>query len=187
MPGKNRNWWFILYPESAPEDWMDQLSIEMVPCAVSPLHDSDRKSDGTLKKAHYHILLRYDGPTTYKHVLELTRRYNATIPLIPNSPSAAYDYLTHSNHPDKAQYSISDIKHLNGFKPPKQDDSYDGVFTMRKKIIELILDNSLYEYSDLICSLVEHGLERELKEVVKNAYFYCSFIRSLAYKQSTKG
>lgn len=38
---RTRNWSFIVYPESAPNNWREILQEEMTPFAVSPLHDKD--------------------------------------------------------------------------------------------------------------------------------------------------
>ena len=38
---KKRNWAFVLYPESAPIDWKEQLQQTGLPIVISPLHDRD--------------------------------------------------------------------------------------------------------------------------------------------------
>ena len=66
MPGQNvkkRNWTFLVYPESAPADWVSKLQATGLPVAISPLHDKDINPDGELKKAHYHVIVCYSGPT----------------------------------------------------------------------------------------------------------------------------
>ena len=77
---KKRNWAMVLYPESAPEDWRDQLRKTGLQCAVSPLHDKDTNADGEPKKPHYHVILVYGSPTTYRNVEGLTKRLNQPIP-----------------------------------------------------------------------------------------------------------
>ena len=49
---KKRNWAFVLYPESAPEDWRERLQQTGLQCCVSPLHDKDVNDTGGPKKAH---------------------------------------------------------------------------------------------------------------------------------------
>ena len=39
---KARNFTFIIYPESIPEDWRACLEKLDVPMAISPLHDKDK-------------------------------------------------------------------------------------------------------------------------------------------------
>ena len=65
---KKRSWAFVLYPESAPTDWLDLLTQKGVPFCVSPLHDKDVNPTGEIKKSHYHIILNYSGPTTFNSV-----------------------------------------------------------------------------------------------------------------------
>ena len=69
---KKRNWTFVLYPESAPADWLEKLQLTGLQAEISPLHDKDINPDGTVKKAHYHIIVCYSGPTSYTVVKGLT-------------------------------------------------------------------------------------------------------------------
>ena len=46
---KKRNWAFVLYPESAPEDWKEQLRLSGLQGAISPLHDKDINPTGEPK------------------------------------------------------------------------------------------------------------------------------------------
>lgn len=55
---------FLLYPESVPEGWQEKLAEIGQPMAISPLHDKDVKPDGTLKKAHWHIIYIASNPVT---------------------------------------------------------------------------------------------------------------------------
>ena len=55
---------FIVYPESAPENWRSILADKLqVKAIISPLHDKDILDDveQTPKKAHYHVILRFDN------------------------------------------------------------------------------------------------------------------------------
>ena len=36
----------IVYPESAPTDWLDKLEEEHIQALVSPIHDKDIEKDG---------------------------------------------------------------------------------------------------------------------------------------------
>ncbi|HDT7711324.1 TPA: replication protein, partial [Enterococcus faecium] len=46
---RTRNWTFVVYPESAPENWREFLDELHVPWVESPLHDKDVNPDGELK------------------------------------------------------------------------------------------------------------------------------------------
>lgn len=177
---KNRVWWFVAYPDSLPPDWKNLLDYEMLPLAVSPLHDRDVNDDGTQKKPHYHILCRYDGPTTYNHVLELTRRFNATIPKTPKSFVAAYEYLTHKNHPDKAQYSSDDIIHMNGFVVPTREG--DVKVDVRRDICAFIFKSQITEMYQLMQkALNDPDCSQWLTVIANNSYFFNAQLRSNRY------
>lgn len=45
----------MVYPESAPDDWIMKLQEQCVPALISLLHDKDINADGTRKKEHYHV------------------------------------------------------------------------------------------------------------------------------------
>lgn len=152
---KKRNWAFVLYPESAPSNWREQLEKAGLKCAISPLHDKDVYEDGEKKglpkKAHYHVILCYDGPQTYNAVKTLTERLRQTVPQPLESVRGYYRYFTHDDHPDKYQYEKADIVSLNGFN---YRDFVELTKTEVNKIIReiqgFILDNDIMEYSDLL-------------------------------------
>src|SRR5699024_8223215 len=73
---RTRNWSIIVYPESAPENWIDILQKEYVKMVVSPLHDKDVNPDDTLKKAHYHVLFMFDGVKSYNQVKSILDSFN---------------------------------------------------------------------------------------------------------------
>lgn len=110
---RGRNWAIIVYPDSAPENWLELISQE--PVAISPLHDSDINENGEKKKAHYHILFAYKGNKSFEQMDEIARMLHSPIPQRVNSLVGATRYLTHQDNPEKYQYNISDIKVFGGF------------------------------------------------------------------------
>ena len=105
MALKGRNWAFVMYPESMPEDWFDRLQMTGLPFAISPLHDKDKNPTGEEKKPHYHVICYYENSTTQKSVKELVcNLVNATIPIKLESMSGMYRYHIHMDNPEKHQY-----------------------------------------------------------------------------------
>lgn len=111
---RTRNWAFVLYPESAPEDWREQLQSMLVPGYISPLHADDVNADGEAKKAHHHVLLLFAGKKSFEQVQEITDQLNAPRPEPCKDIRAYARYLCHLDNPEKAQYPPSDVINLGG-------------------------------------------------------------------------
>jgi len=77
---RTRNWTIVVYPESAPENWIEILQSEQVPFAVSPLHDKDVNVDGEIKKPHWHVMLMYSGKKSFTQIKEIADKLNAPKP-----------------------------------------------------------------------------------------------------------
>lgn len=106
-------WRFLIYPDSAPDNWKQILDNTQVEIAISPEHEPDEEN---LKK-HYHGLVHFDTLKSMKQVEELiTKPLNTVIPLIASSPRRSYEYLVHINHPEKQQFELGmeAIEHFNG-------------------------------------------------------------------------
>lgn len=111
---RKRNWAFVVYPDSAPEDWREKLRGLLVPGFISPLHDSDANPDGEPKKPHWHVVLTFKGLKSFEQVKEITDGLNATIPIECKDVRAYARYLCHMDNPEKAQYCPADVECLGG-------------------------------------------------------------------------
>lgn len=111
---RKRNWAFVVYPDSAPENWREILREMCVPGFISPLHDSDKNADGTAKKAHWHVILTFKGLKSFEQVREITDSLNAPIPQPCKDIRAYARYLCHLDNPEKAQYLPADVENLGG-------------------------------------------------------------------------
>ena len=110
-----RAWTFIVYPESAPENWRDVLDRFHLQWACSPLHDSDVNATGEPKKAHWHILLSFGGKKGYGQIWSISEAINGTRPQVCQDQKALIRYFSHQDNPEKAQYKSSDIEVRGGF------------------------------------------------------------------------
>lgn len=106
---RTRNWTCIVYPDSVPNNWRDVLDSTHVKWVESPLHDKDTNPDGTIKKAHWHLLLAFDGVKTYQQVSAITKSVNGTIPQPVASSVGLVRYMIHMDNPEKYQYDKSKI------------------------------------------------------------------------------
>lgn len=118
---KARNWAFVMYPDSMPEDAIGILDSFHVKMLISPLHDDDVNPDGEPKKAHYHVVINLSGSGRQSQVQEIADAVNATQVQPVTSLRAYARYLCHMDNPEKAQYAVDQVVQLGGI------DFYDLV------------------------------------------------------------
>lgn len=175
-----RNFEFIVYPDSATEDWKDFLKAIHVPVFISPLHDKDKwtrddiirhpdKKVGELKKPHYHVMLMFDGVKRPHAVYESFVRPilgvgytdhdfdpEPDIAGIVNSKVGYARYLCHMDNPEKAPYSPADVEQYGGadymFACNLPKDSVESL----KGITEFINRNQVPSYALLMNWLMEN-------------------------------
>lgn len=180
---KKRNWGFVMYPESIPENWKEILTSAGLPIAISPLHDMDVNPDGEPKKAHYHVLACYSGPTSENVVKRLTDALNAPKPIPIESVRGNYRYFTHQDNPEKHQYSADDIQTLNGFNILDFSEyTKSEVLTTKKMLVQLIIEQGFNEYSDFINYVLFNGSELEFDVASGNTVFFNSYLKSVKFR-----
>lgn len=185
---KKRHWAFVLYPESAPEDWRDQLQSTGLLVAISPLHDKDIDPDGEFKKPHYHVILCFSGPTTYNVVKSITDGLHQPIPQALEQVRGYYRYFTHKDNPEKYQYSEYDITTLNGFNIADFCElTRSEILQIKRQIQHLIRDLDIVEYSTLIDYLDDNELITEYDVACNNTLFFDKYISSRRFKKSSSG
>lgn len=176
---KKRNWAFVLYPESMPENWKDLIIQSGLQAVVSPLHDSDINDTGEVKKPHYHIILIYSGPTSYNVVSSFTESLNGTVPQALESVRGYYRYLTHKDNPEKAQYDERDIIALNGFDISDYIElTKSEVLGIKKRLQELIRNKGFVEYAVFMDFLLDNDLSTEYDVASSNTYFFEKYLSS---------
>lgn len=112
---RSRGWACIVYPESAPDGWLDALRDGHIQALVSPLHDEDVTADGKPKKPHFHVLAMFENPVPEKSARELFETIGVTAPPeLVKSIRAYARYLVHLDDHDKQRYRDSDVVELCG-------------------------------------------------------------------------
>ena len=176
---KKRNWGLIIYPESAPFDWVEQLQKTGLQCAISPLHDSDIDPTGEPKKPHYHVIACYSGPTSYNVVKGLTDSLNSPIPQPLEQVKGYYRYFTHKDNPEKYQYDDSGIQTVNGFSIFDFCElTKSEVISIKRGLQGLIRNMDFIEYSDFMDYLDMNDLSSEYDVASNNTYFFEKYITS---------
>lgn len=169
---KAHNWTFLVYPESAPEDWEDILAGYTY-CYC--LHDKDVDKNGKLKKAHIHVLLSFDGTTTYNAVKQLTDALTSPIPQPARSLRGMIRYLIHADNKNKYQYDRNAIVSVGmdqeieqAFAPKKtDDDKKDDRVALGDKLVSVINSHNLINWSQLI-DFLRLADDKDLRDFVYN-------------------
>lgn len=177
---KSRFWTAVVYEDSAPEDWRDIIKISGLRCAISPYHDKDINPTGEPKKPHWHIILCWDGPTTYNNARKFVQdELNAPIPKDLKSVRGMYNYFSHKDNPEKAQYDEKLIEYLNGFCLAEFVELTRGeVNEAIKRAFNIIRSVGITEYSSLLDFLEDNGLGDEWDVVRNNVILFNTYLTS---------
>lgn len=180
---RKRNWAFVVYPESLPDNWIDELRLTGLKAVISPLHDKDVNPDGTTKKPHYHVIVAYSGPTSYKVVKSVAvDKLHGASPIPLEAVRGYYRYLTHMDNPEKYQYDKSDLIHLNGFDIRDYSElTSSEKDAIKKRLIELINEYGVIEYSAFINLVMSLDDSDMFHEATANTIFFNAYIKSFRY------
>lgn len=185
---KKRNWTFVLYNDSCAKDWQEYLTATGVPYSYA-YHDKDFTEIGEPKKPHYHVLLCFDGPTTYNTMLDHAKRVGAANDVVQpvGSVRGIVRYFCHKDNPDKYQYPEDIIQCRNGFDP---SDYFCMTVTQQKafkrKVTSFIRDNDIEEYADLIDILMDSDEGEMLDIASQNTFYFTQYIKSRRNKRKTR-
>ena len=154
---KKRNWTFVLYDDSCAKDWEDYLISTGVPFTYA-YHDKDITEIGETKKPHYHVLMCFDGPTTYNTMLDHGKRVGAANDVVQpvGSVRGIVRYFCHKDNPDKYQYSEDIVQCRNGFDPTDYFNlTVSQQKSLKKAVTAFIRDNEITEYAELVDILMD--------------------------------
>lgn len=167
---KFRYFLFVMYPESAPENWNSIMKKSHFEFAVSPLHepdpeqnDDDEEEYEEIKKPHYHVIFHTAGnsPWTVKRAREKLKALGlpANGHIEPAfHPNNAQRYLIHMDQPEKQQFpdGFKAITVINNFPLDLTKKlSTEEKRIVRAKVFDLIRKYSIVEYANLIDALYD--------------------------------
>lgn len=184
---RSKSWTFVLYEDSAPENWRMLLDEHHIQWAESPWHDRDVNATGEQKKKHKHIALSFGSLKSYEQVKEITDSCHAPIPQRCHDLRGLIRYMAHLDNPEKAQYDVSEIIGHGGMDikellRPSSSERYSLIADM----IRWCKENSIDEYQDLMdYALVAHyddwfPLLSDSCSIVMQAY-----IKSIRHRKSS--
>lgn len=185
---RSRNWVIIVYPESAPKDWRGILDNMHLQWIESPLHDKDTNPDGTIKKAHWHVILAFGSKKSYKQVKEIADRLNAPVPQKVHNMKGQVRYLVHLDNPEKYQYSIDEVRAYGGIDIDKYFKATSSQrYEMIREMIDFVNENNVIEMKDLIDYASKNRFDDWFPLLCDNSLIIMdAYIRSNRNSQSPK-
>lgn len=181
--GRTRNFATIVYPESAPDNWVDIVRDLHINAFISPLHDKDVNPDGEIKKPHYHVLIIFDNVKTNEQFLDIASTFGGVGQEKVNSVRGYARYLCHMDNPEKHRYSeenvicIGGTDYLDLISLPT--DKYESV----REMIKYIQDNHITVFSDLLEWSAENN-ENWFRCLCDNgAYIVKEYLKSVTFKK----
>lgn len=182
---RTRNWTFVLYEDSAPDNWreiLDDLHIEWI---ESPWHDKDVNADGLPKKKHKHIALLFGGVKSYEQVKEVSDKLNSPIPQRCHNVKSMVRYMAHLDNPEKAQYNQSDIIAHGGVDlaellRPSSSERY----TLLREMIDYVRSAGVTEFQDLVDYASSERFDDWFPLLCDNSsYFIGQYIKSQRHRK----
>lgn len=179
---RSRNWATVVYPESAPDGWMNYLAESGFEVLISPLHDRDEEN-GQPKKPHYHVLVMGTSPMTCERFIELvTDPIGGVGQLQVHSARGQARYLCHLDSPDKAQYNPMEVISFGGADYDELiHTGADRVKTL-KEMQAWCRENRCIYIADLMDYAAEYEPDWFYSLCSNSAYVMSLYIKSLGTK-----
>lgn len=146
---RTRNFATVVYPDSAPEDWLVRLGNNFVPCFVSPLHDLDINPYGEPKKPHYHVMIMFDSVKTIEQAKAIFEEIGGVGVEIVNSVRGYARYLCHLDNPEKIQYDKGFVQSFYGADYESTIGLALDRYIAIREMITFCRDNLIFSYAEL--------------------------------------
>ena len=183
---RTRNFATVVYPESAPADWMERLDQYHIAALVSPLHNKDMNPNGEPKKPHYHVMLIFEGPKDFEtQVKPIFDEIGGVGREMVNSARGYARYLCHLDNPEKAQYSPSEVRCMGGADFYAVTNLPTDDLKMLGEVFTFIQEQGIYSLAELLTISRIHHPEWFSMIAMSRCYVVDKFIKSLAWERET--
>lgn len=181
-PRKNQRsttWAGIIYNENADvsniKQYFDERGVRFY---LSPLHCNDVKEDGTPKKAHWHILIKFHGLKSQLQVSQLLEPFTICLPIVVNDEIQYARYLIHADNPEKAQYNKDEVLSNGDYDYYFVDDISSNRF---QAILKQIVDEKK-NFTKILIDAISKDDKATVKVLKENIHlFKCIKIENNVY------
>lgn len=182
-----RNFATLVYPESAPDNWLEVLRDSHLQIFVSPLHDKDLNPNGTPKKPHFHVMPMWENPINREVAEEFFSTFGGVGCEVVKTKRGYARYLTHMDNPEKYQYDANDVLSLGGADYFSIVINESDEFMIIDEIIDYIDEFKIENVLELYQLSRAEVHQNDWRRVVqKNIYLFDKFC-SANYKERIYG
>lgn len=175
---------YICYPESmvlTPPDIIDLCQNKGLSCVISPLHDKDLGTDGSVKKPHYHVYIK--RLTGSKLSLQFETSYSSLIGAARftcvDSWKGALLYACHLNSTGKHLYDVNDVLTTRDIDYKASIASETELPNSLIDILNIINTNDFIYFHNLVDYIIAN--DKTLFPILKrNRAFIVSYLKSRA-------
>lgn len=180
-----RAWTCIVYPESAPDGWIDILREQLVEGLISPLHDKDVEPDKSEpKKAHYHVVISWHSPVSADQAEEIFEKIGGVGCEKVKDFKQMARYLCHLDQPNKHRYNTNDVISIGAIDYQTLVMSGLDEDEMLDEIFDFIRSNYIVSFASFIDLVREY--KPEWRRVVYRQYaaLISRYIKSMHWEDS---
>lgn len=181
LADRTRYYAFIVYQESAPDNWKEVLESTHIPMLISPYHDKDENPDHTQKKPHWHVLVMYESLKSKKQFEELRDLIGGVGSEKVASVRGYARYLCHLDNPEKAQYEKSEVTALSGANYDVTTSLPTDDISMLGEMMDYCMSNRIDSFADFAMDCKKNNPDWFMSLAHRTTYFMDKFIKSLAW------
>ena len=187
-PPRYQYYTFLVYPESAPGDWIERLRNFHIPMYLSQ-HDCDEDMghDGK-KKEHWHVMTMFDSLKPLDACDEMIASVNGVKPpvndFVVKSNRAYARYLLHYDDPSKYPYykdhrviQLSGPEDYDELIKSKSQQDFEENQTI-EDIQDYLEKNEIYNYAAAIRLARKTNNEDWFRCLKVNAYYFHAWCKS---------
>lgn len=178
-----RNFAFVVYPESAKQDWLTTLADQKVPAFVSPLHDQDCNEDGEVKKPHFHVLVMHEGCKSLEQIKDFVSLIGGVGTEIVKSKTGYARYLCHLDSPDKARYDVEDVRSFGGADYTETIATSSDKYRCIEEMIVYCTQMGIFSYAQLFNYAMQYRRDWFRTLCDSGTYVVKEYLKSAQWEQ----
>lgn len=184
--GRTRNFATVVYPESAPADWLDKLDAYHIAALVSPLHDRDTNPSGEIKKPHYHVLLMFESPAEFETKVKPIFEEIGGVGRENVASARGYArYLCHLDNPEKAQYDPADVRSFGGANYFDITNLPTDDVKLLAEMMQFIREAEIYSFAEFLEMSQIHNPTWFSVAALSRGWVIKEYIKSLTWERDT--